>query len=316
MYAPMSEPEEIVHAILSPSGSPEMFTISLSQFREVYRSVQQELGERQLPPTLLDIVLNGDWAVVQFSQLCNHRIRVLQDSSTGPLSRFLDKRILTEEDFDFASLHSEFHGARTYLSFRSFLKEEAATNWIPLALILLFSWAMFHFSFVTAGEDILEKVNELLLTATTLYLSIFLLFTVSQNIDLIKDPYYFRRGLTHRFLRVDQLLASLAVAALGVSILNIVLLNVSSPISIPLPGRIVVITNVSVLAPFLTAVGLIILIDCFLALIQYYFRRVRYILERELTKELLDQLANERMSMPDENGYGSEDIEGTGPRTA
>lgn len=295
MDTPTSTSKDVIQAILSPSGSPQVFTLNLSQFREVYQAIQ-----RNAQGTPVDIVLNGDWAMVQFSRLCNHRIRVLQDPPSSLLSRFVPKTVLEEKDFEFASLHSQFYGAKTYLSLRSFLAEEISTNWLPLSLTMLISWIVFQFLLGTAGKDVLEKVNELLLTATTLYLSIFLLFTVSQNVDLVKDPYLFRQGLTQRFFRVDQLLAFLAVAVLCVSILSVILLNVSSPVSLPLFGRTFTIPDASIIAPFLSAAGMMMLVDCFLALTQYYFRRMRYILEKKLTKELLDELMEER-NRPSDN---------------
>jgi len=288
MDTPTSTPREVVQAILSPSGPPQIFTLNLSQFREVYQAIQQNVESKPV-----DIVLNGDWAMVQFSRLCNHRIRVTQNLPSNFLSRLVHKTVLTEEDFDFA-IYSEFYGARTYLSLRSFLVEEISTNGFPLLLTMLISLIVFQSILGTAGKGVLEKVNELLLTATTLYLSVFLLFTVSQNVELVKDPFLFREGLTHRFFRVDQLLASLAVAVMCVSILDVILLNLSPPVSVSLLGRTFTLPDVSVIAPFLSALGVTMLVDCFLALIQYYSRRVRYILEKDLTKRLLDKVMEER----------------------
>jgi len=288
MDTPTSTPREVVQAILSPSGPPQIFTLNLSQFREVYQAIQQHIESKPV-----DIVLNGNWAMVQFSRLCNHRIRVTQNLPSNFLSRLVHKTVLTEEDFDFA-IYSEFYGARTYLSLRSFLVEEISTNGFPLLLTMLISLIVFQSILGTAGKGVLEKVNELLLTATTLYLSVFLLFTVSQNVELVKDPFLFREGLTHRFFRVDQLLASLAVAVMFVSILDVILLNLSPPVSVSLLGRTFTLPDVSVIAPFLSALGVTMLVDCFLALIQYYSRRVRYILEKDLTKRLLDKVMEER----------------------
>jgi len=199
---------------------------------------------------------------------------------------------MVEKDFDFASLNAEFYGSKTHMSFRSFLAEEISMNWFPLLLTLLASWGAFQFLLDPANTDTLQKVNELLLTSATLYLGIFLLFTVSQNVNLIKDPLFFRQGLTQRFFRIDQLLASLAVGVLCISILNVVLLDVVSSVTLPLFGKTLPLPYI--IASLLTAVGVTILVDCFLALIGYYFRRIRYTLETELAKELLDEIMEER----------------------
>ena len=297
----LSNPKKVVEAIHVLSGSPQIFTLYLSQFRDVFEEIQQDAQG-----TPIDVVLNGDWAMVQFSRLCTHRIRVLQDPSSNRISRsllkvFSRKMILTEDDFEFASLYAKFYGARTRLSFGSFLLEEISTNWFPLILTLLISWVVFRSLAVASspmGGKALEKVNELLLTTGTLYISIFILFTVSQNADALKDPHLFREGLTHRFLRVDRILAFLTIIVVCISILNIVLLNAPSPISLSLFGKTRTIQDVSIVVPVLSAIGITIFVDCFLALVQYYFRRVRYILERELTKDLLDAMWEERNTQP------------------
>ena len=90
MDTPTSTSKDVIQAILSPSGSPQVFTLNLSQFREVYQAIQ-----RNAQGTPVDIVLNGDWAMVQFSRLCNHRIRVLQDPPSSLLSRFVPNPVLS-----------------------------------------------------------------------------------------------------------------------------------------------------------------------------------------------------------------------------
>jgi hypothetical protein len=302
-------PGDIIEAMLSPSGPPQMFTLKLSECREVYQQIEKRVGN-----TPVDIVLNGDWAMVQFSRLCNHRIRVIQDPPTGLISRIVRRTGLSERDFEFASLHTQFYGARIHLSFLCFLREEMSTNWLPLVPTMIILWVLFQFVLGTAStgaSDALEKVNELVLTATTLYLSIFLLFTISQNIDLVRDPHLFRNGLTHRFFRVDQFLAFLAVVVLCISILNVIILNISYPVSLRVWGWILTLPNLTVVAPFLTAAGVTILVDCFLALIGYYFRRVRYVVERELTKNLLDEIMEERNQQhSEEKELNNEDVVG------
>jgi hypothetical protein len=286
------QPDDVVSALLGCSGAPQVFTLTLSRFREVFTEVQ-----KRAQATPLDVVLNGDWAMLQFSRLCNHRIRVERDPRSNRLLRFLASFVpgkpLTEADFDFASLYSHFHGGTTHLSLIAFFREEVSTNWRLLLATLLLSWGAFHcltLAAAPAPTDSLEKINELLLTAATLFLSVFVLFTVSQNVDLVKDPYLFRRGLTHRFFRVDRLLALLPIAVVLLSVLNVVLLNLPAPLSLTLLGRAVSVADPSAFVPLLTALATTVLTDCFLALVRYYFQRVRYVAERQLTKDLLNDL--------------------------
>ena len=93
----------------------------------------------------------------------------------------------------------------------------------------IFTWQSFNLvafialTSVPSGKDALQRISEALLTASTLYLSVFILFTVSQNAEVLKDTFLFRQGLTYRFFQVDRILASLAVYLILAIILNIIL---------------------------------------------------------------------------------------------
>ncbi len=274
---------EIANKLLSSSGSPQIITVTISQFREVYNEV--ESNARATP---VDILLNGDWAMAQFSRLCNHRLIITSDPPPKYLALFIKRKVLTEKDFAFASLYSKVYGSRQYLYTSAFLKEEVSTNWLPILLTLIISFISFRV-LISAPNGIksIEKIIELVVTAATLFLSIFILFTVSQNAELIKDPYLFRKGLTHRFFRVDKLITSLAFIGFLISILTLVMINL--PTTVTIFGKSLIMPDAKIVVPIFSAVSISILVDCFLALINYYLERVRYVFEKDLAKELFDE---------------------------
>ena len=98
----------------------------------------------------------------------------------------------------------------------------------------------------------------------------------------------FRKGLTHRFFRVDGFLTILAVLSMILCISVIMLLNVSSDISFL--GFKANLTVVQRSVPLLSAMALTLIVDCFLSLLNYYFQRVRNVIEKDLSKKLFDEL--------------------------
>ena len=274
-HAPLPKGLCALHQTRPPIFRVQQLSHLRSQFKTVYTDIQKRTGG-----TPTHILLNGNWAMVQFSSLCNHRIRILPD-------RFLKwvkiKRALDDKDFDFALLHAEYFGERKHLTFLKFLGEELSTNWLSLIFTFIFGLIGFY-ALVNSptGKDAIEKISETLLTATMLFLSVFILFTVSQNSEIIKDQYLFRKGLTHRFFRVDGFLTVLAVFSMLLCISVIMLLNVSSDIK--LLGFTVNLLNVQHVIPLLSAMALTLLVDCFLSLLNYYFQRIRNVIETDLSK--------------------------------
>ncbi len=278
-----NDPEDVANEILSSDRSRPGFDLTVSEFRDVY-----ELVHQRLPGTPVHIVLNGDWAMAQFSRISNQRIRIIREPRKGRFGRFFKRKLLSEADFDFALLYANLYGAHQPLNFTSFLKEELSGNTFKLIATLFSSLAIFLLIARYGTRDDLSQINQILLTVSTLYLSIFLLFTVSQSIESINNQYFFQAGLTHRFFMVDRFVASLALITLVMCILNLVLLIVPANIDIHLSRFSFQVPDFVRFAAILTAIAITLLVDSFLALIQYYFSRVQYIMEQELTGELLD----------------------------
>ena len=96
--------DQVLQAILVPSGDPKIFTLSLSRFKDLYQQVHGQRSE-----TKIDVVLNGTWALVQFSELCNHRIRVLPDNLFRRGYKLIGRRLYLEKhDFEIAFSSATF----------------------------------------------------------------------------------------------------------------------------------------------------------------------------------------------------------------
>jgi hypothetical protein len=163
------------------------------------------------------------------------------------------------------------------------LKEELQTNWPILALLGSLFLILARAGYLT--PEFIDKANSLVLSVATLFLTVFIMFTVSQNIDSIKNIQLFKEGAIHRFLRADRYVSRLALWSLLLSFVND--LPVFAQISFVV-FRKNYLVDLQSLRPIFLFASLILIVDSFLALIGYYFTRVELIFETELSKKLLD----------------------------
>lgn len=293
----MDDPAAVVADILASTRTKPGFNLSVSSFRTVYEGIQ-----KRVPGTPVDIVLNGDWALAQFTRISNQRLRIVQDRGTSRLARFRGSNLLSEDDFEFALLHAEIHGVRRPLTFRAFVGEELSSHPILLLITLTISFLVCWIISTSGGAETLSKINELLITAATIYLSIFLLFTVSQNINTLSNLYLFEKGLTYRFLAIDRYIGILVLSVILICSTSVVLIALESGKNLVIFQYSFQPPDFSLVVAALTAIALTVLVDSFVALIQYYFTRVRYLMEQDLTGRLLDSMMEKRNNDQEQSG--------------
>lgn len=215
----LDNPNKVAQSILGPTGKPQNFILTLSQFKTIYQEIYEKRGN-----TRVDIVLNGDWALVQFGELCNHRIRVLPDNLCRRIPKFFNLHLyLEKEDFEIAYSAAKFYGQEKYLHFGRFLQEEIQVNGFRIIFLLVLSGL--SLTAINSVESV-RTANELLIGVAAIFFSIFLLFTVSQNLPVLKLP-LFKAGLTHRFIQVDSKITYLVIFVIGLSFVNLVLVEMS-----------------------------------------------------------------------------------------
>ena len=277
---------------------------SLDEFADLYHAVSTQVS----PDTRVDIVLLGDYALAQFSEITSGSGRVLIRSESR----------LSPADFRRIVANPEFHGDVLATSLRGRLKEEwrniAASIVVGLVIAMLLfalvnSQAANYASFLlnpttqpAVGRvvDSLISVNQLLLTSATLFLSLFLVFTVAQNARLQSDARLFDSGLLHKYARDDTLVALTALGSFLVSIVNIVLIHFPTewPMGTTTIGSVVLVFNkISVVNPALAGIAAAAMSFCYLALL-YYLRRTNTITDRDMAQTILRRAARGR-PMPD-----------------
>lgn len=288
--------EDILSGILKTSGPPRLFTTTVTSFRDIYAQIVSQHG-----PTSIDVVLNDGWAMVQFTEYGNSRIRVLSDAKLRRLT--FGRRHIDKSDFEIARTSANFYGQTDYLSMRKFIGEELRTNGLTAAAIFFATMLFLRqaTSLATEPEVIVSSTCDIVLQVAAIFISVFLLFTASQNLSIMSEA-AFKHGLAHRWIRVDRYIAYAAVLTIGLAALGRVGATIGRPslvtlidvygFQISLLQGLVLISSAAIT---MIAIALIIVV-------QYYFRRFQRVYETEYTKQILDKVMDETTTIAGNDG--------------
>lgn len=264
-------------AILAGS-SVENSILTLEEFKALYHCVAA--AKDSVP--LVHIVLLNKSAVLQFTDVASAKIVIRHN------------RRLTQEDFSDTVSRAVFQGDKREHSFWMQLKEEKKNAPILVMVWLIFALATFWigvdpalhyqqyaampsaFPSTSLAIDGLMKISELIITSATLFITIFLVFTVAQNAGMLRDDYLFSEGLAHKYYRDDRFVSIVALVSLFGAIINVVMIAVPGLFEIPritMWGFDFHINKFSVLIPLNLALSASGLALCFLSIL-YYFERV------------------------------------------
>lgn len=271
---------------------PQLFTLPLSDFKTLFWEIQ-----KVRPATKIDIVLNGSWALAQFSELCNHRIRILPDTRYRRWHRFFRLHLyLEEKDFEFATSVGTFYGQRRYLTMRGFIQEEIAINGIYWILIFIGSLVLLYSIYLSSNStEFLGVANDILIQIAAIFFTVFMLFTASQVFPH-ESLRLFRQGSTHRFLRVDILVAWFSLFALGLAALNKLVVESSIRIGSPIVFGNINVRLPEFLIPFTTALAVTAITMSLVTVVSYYFKRVEDLYHTDLSRKILDNAFEDRHS--------------------
>lgn len=268
-------------------------SLSLDELAALYHRVSQQAGTEQR----LDIVLQNKRAFVQFTGQPPGNARVY----------VVSEQRLTRQDFTRIIANPIFHGDILTTSAKQRIREDRGNILIAGGIGILFAILLFvlgnsaasdyasyianpnNFPSVARVVDAITSINEMLLTSTTLFLSIFLVFTVAQSSKLQEDSRLFDNGLLHKFERDDRLVAIVALISLVLSITNVVVLSLPMHWQIAswtVTGYGITLNKLSLISPLMTGLTVATLVFCFLSLL-YYLKRMMLITNRDMSKKVL-----------------------------
>jgi energy-converting hydrogenase Eha subunit A len=252
--------------------------ISLDEFKQLYHCIASSVD---IVP-LVHIALLGMKAICQFTDISSAQFIVSHD------------RRITPRDFTGTVSRAVIFGDKLSYSIKGQIKEEKR-NALPLIVMFLslviasfwMGWqpALHYGSYlrdpasyglVEVAIESLARIIDLLVTSATLFISIFLVFTVAQNVGMLRDDYLFNEGLAHKYYRDDRFISVVALSSLLIGVAAAVILGVPSALELSLPaisGTRLHLNKFSVLLPILVAASGTGLTLCFLSIL-YYFERV------------------------------------------
>jgi hypothetical protein len=195
------------------------------------------------------------------------------------------KRPITLKDFDYVSI-LDWRGAREQIpKFFKFLVNEFASH--KLRTSLLFLIALTALLLTGPTQDTLDLLNTLLIQASTVFLSIYLIFTVSQSERLSFDRKLFNKGILHKYYSDDKNVTTFAIVTIAIVFMNSILAHlpfISTSLSLPFPWSIgrwitAIWSSLAVTMQFHT----------FLIVADYYLERTRDLAERQHVGEILHE---------------------------
>jgi hypothetical protein len=247
--------------------------ITLEQFKELYRKVARlaEEQNRQLGETY--ILLLTEVAIIRFSSAMKLVLRVSNN------------RAIRKKDLDVV-ITPKFEGNINPIPWRAFIWTEIRLNWWKLLLVgVIFYVLLMH----DIGFSNIRTLNQMLVEANALFIGIFVLFTITQNRELLATRELVRQGITHQLMQNDYYITCLAILSLIVAFISTAITsgttgNQSSITEFLLIQRLL---NSQIGPQILTTFSLLLLLDCFLAVTSYYLRVMRTALESRMYIELM-----------------------------
>jgi hypothetical protein len=267
----MSDFEILVSKILN--GEQRGFRIlDLEEFKKLYRILAQTAQKQsQIPLGETKILLLSRSALVKFSSCPNF---IVQISGKHPV---------TKKDFDIV-LTPIFEGNINPITWKAFIWTEFLHNWW---IIILSLGLLFGFSLNTHQIEGLSSINQSLIDANALFVGVFVLFTISQNRDLLAKKELLQDGTTHQLMQNDYYLTSFAITSLILALFSNVIVNssiVQMKILIPFMNKAL---SPYYLAISLTCLSFALLLDCFVSVTKYYLRVQRTAIEGQMYKDLM-----------------------------
>ena len=265
-----AELREICSVLLSRKRYSRALEFTLDEIQRSYTIMTHAQNNHAPRVTIVNI---GDCLYLQFSDISPQHFLI-----TEP-------KYCIEKDFAFIPYLNWYGSKELPKSFIDFFITELRINkWFLIPILLL----TFLLMFLAADYELYDKVSELVLQAVTVFLSIYLIFTVTQNQVMSKDRSLFSQGIIQKFYYDDRNLAILAIVTIISSIISIIAAHLTQSINTGtmLMGPYVDIRHMAL--SFFSAVLITLMVDTFLSVVNYYFFRSKQILDRNVASDILD----------------------------
>jgi hypothetical protein len=190
-----------------------------------------------------------------------------------------------EEKFEFIHEKSWYGAEKLPQGFAAFLCEEIKLNWKRLTFVFLSSGVLLY---LINAESLYELIGSYLIQSTTVFLSIYLIFTVSQSQNLYKDVSLFKSGVLHQYYNDDRNVTFLGILTIGLTFVSSIVVAWLSLIASSISASWIAIA-VRAAKSLGVAVVITLLFDTFLIVANYYLERNRDIMDRDVAANILHE---------------------------
>jgi hypothetical protein len=252
--------DRICVKLLSHEINTEPLPVSLDEFQRFY-STLVNLTKRSPKVSLVNL---EDRVLGQFSDIAPQHFDISE------------KKALLDTDFDFIK-YKTWYGAKTPPEkFAPFLWTEFKQNFPKLSLIAIVSFALL---FLADNKSLYELIISLLIQSSTVFLSLYIIFTVSQSQSLYSDMELFKSGVLHKYYRDDKNITLLGILTVSSTFLTAGLLYMLSALHANV--------SIQVIKALLVTGNIVLLFDTFLTVVNYYLERSRDVIERNIAADIL-----------------------------
>jgi hypothetical protein len=262
--------QQICRHLLAGEIGDTALKLDLREFQKLYSFMTEMIG---YVPTLSLVRTLGSEVFAQFSDIAPQHFIITHSKP------------LTLDTFAFVP-KMNWHGPRGRpQSFGAFLWNELRLNLRWLGPVLLASAFLL---FLANSDTLYDLVATLLIQSGTVFLSIYLIFTVSQSQLISQDKRLFEQGVIHRYHRDDRNVTFLAILTIALTFLNSMVVSVLTkhPATLRFGG---VPVDARLWKALSTAVVIVFLFDSFLTVAGYYLERTVDVIERDAIADILDE---------------------------
>jgi len=262
------EIERICKELLSGYYNNYALNVTLEEFQKFYTTM---------------VFLTKTNPIVSFVNL--QYTVVAQFSSISPqhFDIFNKKGIVTENNFDFV-ISQKWYGIKGRPQrFSNFLWHEFLLNWGKLSTIFIVSAVIL---FVVNDKSFYEQLISLLIQSATVFLSLYIIFTVSQSQTLYKDIELLKDGILQRYYSDDRHVTLLGIITIAFTFLGSGIIELTNKFDsfsqlswVPMTMRCFRAITI--------AIVITMLFDTFFTVANYYLFRNRDVLERDMVADLL-----------------------------
>ena len=241
--------QQMCTRLLDREYHSQALEVTLDEFQKFYTTI---LHLSRTPP-IVSLVNLETVVKAQFSDVSPQHFDVVHNEP------------LTEQHFEFA-LNRRWYGAKKPPEgFWTFMWKELRQNWLKLMPLFVTSLTLLY---VVNSDPLYELVATMLIQSSTVFLSIYLIFTVAQSQTLYKDVSLFEAGVLQRYYSDDRNVSLLGILTVALTFLSSGVVSLASKY---LPSASLFWSHVAgrVLKALSTTIVVTLLFDTFLIVANY-----------------------------------------------